>query len=138
MRTRSIVYWVTTSLIAVETLAGGAMDLTHGRTGVVEGEPVVDVVTRLGYPTYVLTILGILKIPAALALLLPGLPRLKEWAYAGIVFELTVAAASQAGTRQAPMEIATPVMLAVLAASSWALRPASRKLEGRPSRSARP
>jgi uncharacterized membrane protein YphA (DoxX/SURF4 family) len=56
---------------------------------------VIDVVTCLGYPTYVLTILGILKIPAAIALLLPGLPRLKEWAYAGTVFELTVAAASR-------------------------------------------
>jgi uncharacterized membrane protein YphA (DoxX/SURF4 family) len=123
MTTRSIAYWITTSLIALETFAGGGMDLTH----------VVDL-TPLGYPPYVLTILGVLKVPAAIVLLLPGLPRLKEWAYAGIVFELGVAAASQAASHRPPSDIATPLVLAALAAASWALRPSARTLMARASR----
>src|SRR5579864_2280570 len=91
-----MLYWTTTSLIALETFAGGVIDLTHGRTGVVSGPFVTQVVTSLGYPVYVLAILGIFKIPGAIALVVPGFPRLKEWAYAGIVFELSGAVASHA------------------------------------------
>jgi len=64
------------------------------RESVVAGRPVVEVVTQLGYPLYVLRILGILKLAGAVVLFVPRLPRLKEWAYAGVTFELTGAAAS--------------------------------------------
>jgi len=96
MKAKYIFYWATTSLIALETFAGGIMDLTNGRTNIFSGPTVVDVVTSLGYPVYVLVILGIWKIPGAITLVVPGFLRLKEWAYAGIVFELSGAAASQA------------------------------------------
>ena len=96
MKIRAIGYWVATILIALETLAGGIVDLTHGRTNVFSGPHVVDVVTSLGYPAYILLILGIWKIGGAIVLLVPGLLRLKEWAYAGIVFELSGAAMSLA------------------------------------------
>jgi len=125
MKVKLIIYWVTTTLIVLETLAGGFVDLTHGRTNVFSGPLVVDVVTDLGYPVYVLVVLGIWKIPGAIVLLLPRLPRLKEWAYAGIIFELTGAIASWlfiGGTGQA----IAPLILAVLAMISWALRPPSR------------
>ncbi len=59
MKAKHILYWTTTSLIALETFAGGVMDLTHGRTNVFSGPTVVEVVTNLGYPVYVLVILGI-------------------------------------------------------------------------------
>jgi uncharacterized membrane protein YphA (DoxX/SURF4 family) len=128
MKARLISYWATTTLIALETLAGGVTDLAHGRTNVVAGMPVVDVVTSLGYPVYVLKILGIWKLLGAIALLVPRFPRLKEWAYAGIIFELTGAAASQAARRLSVGDIVTPLVLAVLALASWALRPPSRTL----------
>ena len=96
MKAKTMLYWTTTCLIALETFAGGVMDLTHGRTGVVSGPFVTQVVTKLGYPMYILAIIGIYKIPGAVTLLVPGFLRLKEWAYAGIIFELSGAAASHA------------------------------------------
>ena len=122
-----ICYWVTTILIALETLAGGVTDLMRGRANLLSGPRVVDVVTSLGYPVYLLAILGIWKIPGAIVLVVPGFLRLKEWAYAGIVFELSGAAASQA-VRGRPSDIIAPLVLLGLALSSWALRPPSRTL----------
>ena len=106
------------------------MDLTHGRTAVVSGPFVVDVVSRLGYPAYVLWILGIWKILGAITLIVPGFLRLKEWAYAGIVFELSGAAASLAACGRTG-DLAPPLFLLALTLASWALRPPSRTL-GKP------
>ncbi|TLS51695.1 DoxX family protein [Paenibacillus antri] len=52
--------------------------------------------TNLGYPLYVLTILGSWKVVGAIALVVPGFPRPKEWVNAGIFFLMTGAAASHA------------------------------------------
>ena len=128
MNVKSVVYWIATALIALETLAGGATDIVHGRTNLVSGAPVVDVVTSLGYPVYILTILGIWKLLGGVTLLAPRLPRLKEWAYAGVIFELTGAAASLIVRGHGVGDVTTPLVLAVLAIASWALRPASRTL----------
>jgi uncharacterized membrane protein YphA (DoxX/SURF4 family) len=122
-----ILYWIPTTLIALETLAGGFVDLTHGRTDVFNGPRVADVLTSLGYPVYVLLIIGILKIPGAITLVVPGFLRLKEWAYAGIVFELSAAAASHALCGQM-QELVAPLVLLGLALASWALRPPERVL----------
>jgi uncharacterized membrane protein YphA (DoxX/SURF4 family) len=128
VKAKRTLYWMATTLIALETLAGGVMDLTRGRTTVVAGPPVADVLTSLGYPQYLLTILGIFKVPGAVVLLVPRVPRLKEWAYAGIFFELTGAAASHAIRRHRASDIMTPLILAGLAFASWALRPPGRTL----------
>jgi hypothetical protein len=127
MKLKTIAYWTATTLIALETFTGGIIDLMHGRTGVVSGPTVDEVIIGLGYPLYVLAILGVFKIPGAVTLVVPGLLRLKEWAYAGIFFELSAAAASQAicGHRE---EAVAPVAFAGLALASWALRPPSRIL----------
>jgi DoxX-like family len=128
MKAKLIIYWVTTMLIALETLAGGVVDLAHGRTNVFSGPLVVDIVTNLGYPVYVLTILGIWKLLGATVLLAPSLPRLKEWAYAGIVFELTGAIASWLFIGDKTGQFIAPLILAALTMTSWALRPSSRTL----------
>jgi DoxX-like protein len=128
-RKRLIGYWVTTTLIGLETLAGGITDLAHGRTSLVSGPFVVDIITHLGYPVYFLTILGVWKILGGITLFAPGLPRVKEWAYAGIFFELTGAAASFVEHGDDARELIAPFLLAGLALASWALRPPGRALE---------
>jgi len=127
MKTKAIAYWIVTTLIALETLAGGVTDLAHGRTMLASGPPVVEVVTQLGYPVYILVILGVWKLLGGITLLAPRLPRLKEWAYAGIFFELTGAAASQAAHGNWS-EVTAPLFLTALTIASWALRPRSRTL----------
>ncbi len=129
MKLKLIGYWVATAAITLETLAGGVTDLIHGRTGIVTGQPVVQLITHEGYPVYLLTILGIWKLPGAITLLAPGFPRLKEWAYAGIFFELTVALVSGIICGADPGTAIWPAfILLVLAVASWALRPQSRTL----------
>ena len=118
-KSKMIGYWLTTGLFASAFLAAGAAELA--------GAPAaVTAMVALGYPAYVLTILGLWKILSVLALLAPRLPRLKEWAYAGIFFDLTGAAASHAFSGDSPGKIATPLVLLLVAAASWALRPPSR------------
>jgi len=117
---KTILYWITTALLALALLAGGAADLARR-------PEMVEAMSHLGYPLYVLTILGFWKLPGGIVLLLPGCPRVKEWAYAGVIFELTGAAASHAASGDDVTKIGIPTILAVLAAVSWALRPAGRK-----------
>lgn len=128
MPTKMVAYWAVTTLIALETLVGGVADLVHGRTILVAGAPVADVVTHLGYPLYFLRIIGVWKLLGGIVLLLPGYPRLKEWAYAGIFFELSGAAASWLAYENNMKEAVAPMMLALLALVSWALRPQDRLL----------
>jgi hypothetical protein len=85
----------------------------------------------LHYPPYFVTILGIWKVAGAIAILVPRFPRLKEWAYAGIFFDLTGAAASCAavgGYGAYGFHVLAPLFICVLAVASWALRPDSRKI----------
>lgn len=119
MKMLTIAFWTATTIVAAELLVGGLMDLA--RTPYVVG-----VVTGIGYPVYILTILGLGKVPGALVLLVPGLPRLKEWAYAGAVFEMAGAALSLAATGRPATELIAPLAFVALTLISWALRPASR------------
>jgi hypothetical protein len=73
-------------------------------------------------------ILGLWKVLGAVAVLVPGFPRLKEWAYAGFFFDLTGAAASRAFAGDGAADILAPLGFLALVAASWALRPASRRL----------
>ena len=86
---------------------------------------------RLGYPVYFVSILGFWKVLGFIAILVPRFPRLKEWAYAGIFFDLTGAAVSHVATGDYGIyafHVLATVFLAVLAIASWALRPEDRKL----------
>ena len=127
-KVKTLAYWVTTALIAAELLAGGTADLARGREVLVAGQPVADVLHQLGYPTYLLTILGAWKLLAAVAILAPGLPRLKEWAYAGTFFELTGAAFSLVAVGDGAASVVAPLLLAACVVASWAMRPPSRTL----------
>jgi uncharacterized membrane protein YphA (DoxX/SURF4 family) len=119
-RLRVVFYWVTTILGPASFVIGGFLFLTHA-------EPQVAQITQLGYPPYLLRILGAWKVLGALAVVVPGLPRLKEWAYAGFFFELTGAAASHAFAGHGAGEILAPLAFLALVMASAALRPASRR-----------
>jgi uncharacterized membrane protein YphA (DoxX/SURF4 family) len=117
---RTITYWVTTVLIAWEMAMGGVWDLVR--------IPFVrNVMEHLGYPLYFLTIIGIWKIPCAVALLAPRFVRLKEWAYAGAVFNYTGAVASHIAVGDGPAKWVGPLIYAAITFASWALRPPSRR-----------
>ena len=120
-KARSAGYWTATTLIALAFLSGGAAYLARA------DEPVRGM-AELGYPAYVVTILGVWKVLGALAILAPRLPRLKEWAYAGIAFDLSGAAFSQAAMGHPAAKVIVPLVLLGIAAASWTLRPASRML----------
>ncbi len=121
MTARNVGYWGTTALVAMAMLSGGLAELTH-QPGNIQG------LQAMGYPAYVATILGFWKVPGALVLLVPRWPRLKEWAYAGVLFNLTGAAASHMMAGDAVWHVAVTTTLAALAVVSWALRPTGRVL----------
>jgi hypothetical protein len=75
-----------------------------------------------------MTILGIWKVLGAGVLLAPGLPRLKEWAYAGMIFDLTGAATSRAVMGDGVPMVIVPLAIAGVVLASWALRPSGRTL----------
>ncbi|MCK2218503.1 DoxX family protein [Actinomadura sp. ATCC 31491] len=118
-------YWVITAIVTGECLVGGAMDLFRLA-------PFYPMLLHLGYPGYLATILGVAKIAAGVVLLLPGLPRLKEWAYAGVVINMAGAVASHVATRDAASDLLAPAAFTALAVASWALRPPARRLAARP------
>jgi hypothetical protein len=125
MKTKSIVYWTMTGLVAFFIGSGGATQVAQ-----YIGNP-HGVVPELGYPMYFFLILGIWKVLGAIAILAPRFPRLKEWAYAGIFFDLTGAAASCAavgGYGIYAFHIIAPLIITGFAVASWALRPESRKI----------
>jgi uncharacterized membrane protein YphA (DoxX/SURF4 family) len=121
VKAKPIGYWVTTALIALLIGSGGIMQ-------VIQTHDSVAGVTRLGYPVYFVVLLGVWKILGAAAILAPRLPRLKEWAYAGIVFDLTGASASHASSGSGAGNVVAPLIFTILVFASWALRPASRTL----------
>jgi DoxX-like family len=121
LKTKLIAYWVTTAIVAFVLLAGGGADLAHQKD-------TVEIMLQLGYPLYVTTILGVWKLLGGVVLLAPGLPRLKEWAYAGTIFDLTGAVASHVACGETVGHYVAPIIFAVLALASWALRPQSRAL----------
>lgn len=117
---RMIGYWATTGLLAVALLGSGVMDLI-GPADLVEG------VERLGYPLYLLPLLGVAKLLALPAIVAPKFARLKEWAYAGLAVDFIGAIYSHIMSGEAD-QIAAPVVLLAVAFASWFLRPANRKL----------
>src|SRR5580658_7556787 len=123
MKAKTIVYWTITGLVAFFIGGGGLAQIWQFQTNP------HGVVPQLGYPMYFFAILGFWKVLGAIAILLPRFPRLKEWAYAGIFFDLTGAAVSCAavgGYGAYGFHVIAPLLIAGLTVASWALRPPSR------------
>jgi hypothetical protein len=114
------IYWVATGVLGTECLVGGTM-------GGLRMQPFFGILGHLGYPPYLMTILGVWYVLAGLALLAPRFPRLKEWAYAGLIFNYTGAAASHLAMGDGAGALMGPIFFAGLTMTSWALRPADRR-----------
>jgi len=116
-----VLYWGTTGLLGVALIGSGLAKLTAQA-------PMVENMEHLGYPTYLLTILGSWMLAGAIALFVPGMPRLKEWAYAGIIFQMTGAAASHALAGDSFAQSMPGLVFAGLAVASYLLRPSTRRI----------
>jgi DoxX-like family len=121
---RSGAFWVATVISAWEEFAGSFWDL-------LQIEYTRSLFTHLGYPLYLLTILGIWRGLCGVALLVPGFPRLKEWAYAGAFFTYSGAVASHVVVGDGPDRLFPPVFFGLVSLMSWALRPAGWRLASR-------
>jgi hypothetical protein len=125
MKAKSIAYWTTTILVAFFIGVGGVVQM-----GQFKSNP-HGVVPELGYPMYLFGILGFWKVLGAIAIVAPRFPRLKEWAYAGIFFDVTGAAASCAavgGYGAYGFHVIAPLVIGGFTVASWALRPQSRTI----------
>jgi len=121
---KPIAYWITTILLALMLLLGGITEFAR-QPDTLQG------MRKLGYPDYLMLILGTWKILGTIAILAPRLPRAKEWAYAGIFFDLTGASASHTMAGDygpGYFHVYVPLLIVLLAIVSWALRPQSRVL----------
>jgi hypothetical protein len=113
-------YWITTGIL-VFCMTGGIFEM-------VGAQATVDGIQKLGYPAYIIPVLGLAKVLAIAAILWPGLPRLKEWAYAGLFFNMMGALASHLAHDDGPWIVIVNLAIAAIIIASWALRPASRRL----------
>jgi len=121
-RAGKIIYWITTGFLAFGMLAGGIQQLLQ------TGGYVDIVVNQLGYPIYLLSILGFWKILGVVTILIPKLPLVKEWAYAGFFFAMSGAAASHIAMGQPFGEAIPSLTLIIMTVASWYFRPADRKI----------
>jgi hypothetical protein len=117
-----IIYCTSTVLLASGMLAGGLEQVFHTKR-------IVNLFVHLGYPFYFLYKFGVWQILGVIAILIAEFRLLKEWAYAGIVFNMTGAtAAVRAFMSGSTAHIVAPLVIYGVAIVSWMLRPESRKL----------
>jgi uncharacterized membrane protein YphA (DoxX/SURF4 family) len=116
-----ITYWISTIWLALGMTSTGVVQL-------IKMEEEVTAITKLGYPVYMLTILGVWKILGVVAVLVPRFALLKEWAYAGFFFNMSGAVISHIVMGDETLELVGPLLLILLTIVSWYFRPADRKV----------
>ena len=119
-----IIYWIATIWLALGMVATGAGQLIKMKAG----QGGVEMITHLGYPVYLLTLLGVWKILGVVAVLIPKFPLLKEWAYAGIFFLISGAIFSHIAIGDPISSLFPALLLLILTVVSWYFRPAGRKI----------
>ncbi|MBN8790345.1 MAG: DoxX family protein [Terrimonas sp.] len=115
-----IIYWIATAWLSLGMTSTGIVQLLRLKDE-------TEMMNHLGYPVYILTILGIWKILGVIAVLIPAFPLLKEWAYAGFFFAMSGAVFSHAAVGDSSKEFFGPVLLIILTVISWYFRPLNRK-----------
>ncbi|SFQ45962.1 DoxX family protein [Parafilimonas terrae] len=119
-----IIYWIATIWLALGMVSTGLVQLSKTK----EGPGAADSMAHLGYPAYLLILLGVWKILGVIAVLIPKFPLLKEWAYAGFFFIMSGALFSHIATDKSASEIFPALLLLALTIISWYFRPADRKI----------
>ena len=117
-----IIYWIATCWLALGMFSTGVVQL-------IKMKEEMDAMTLLGYPAYLLSILGTWKLLGVIAILIPKFALLKEWAYAGFFFVMTGAIVSHLVIGNGAKELFGPTLLLVLTVVSWLFRPEGRKLQ---------
>lgn len=120
-----IIYWIATIWLSLGMISTGVVQLLKLKGS---GPGSLESMTHLGYPEYFVTMLGVFKILGVIALLIPRLPLLKEWAYAGFFFMMTGAIFTHIAAGNSASEIFPSLLLLVLIVVSWYFRPSERKL----------
>lgn len=118
---KKITYWIATLWASLGLVATALVQILKLKTK-------NDFITDLGYPGYFLTLIGIWKILAVIALLTPGFVRVKEWAYAGLFFLMSGAIFSHLAVSDPFGKMFPALLLFTLILVSWYSRPANRKL----------
>ena len=117
-----IIYWIFTALFTFGMASSGIMQLLRAKE-------IMEILTHLGYPTYLLTILGFWKILGVITILAPRFTLAKEWAYAGFFFLMTGALFSHLAMGDTGKAIAGPLMQTIFIVLSWYFRPDNRKIK---------
>jgi hypothetical protein len=116
-----IIYWIATIWLSLGMVSTGIVQF-------IKMKEEVDMITRLGYPVYFLTLLAVWKFLGVIAVLVPKFPLVKEWAYAGFFFAMSGAIFSHIANGDGAKEFFGPILLLVLTVVSWYLRPVDRKI----------
>lgn len=119
-KSHKIIYWIATLWLALGMASTGIVQL-------IQMPEEVELFQTLGYPIYLLTLLGIWKLLGVIAVLIPRMPLLKEWTYAGFFFAMSGAVFSHIATGDTLVSLFGPCLLIILTLVSWYLRPADRK-----------
>lgn len=114
-----IVYWIATIWLCLGMVSTGIVQL-------IQLPEEVQKMKQLGYAPYVMMFIGICKLIGVVVILLPKLPLLKEWAYAGFFFLMSGALFSHLSINDAPSTYFGPSLLLVLTFTSWYTRPTNR------------
>jgi len=125
MNGRALGYWITTGLFCAVLGFSGFAHFT-------QQDMMVEGMTHLGYPLYVMRIIGLAKLLGVVAVLVPGNVLLKEWAYSGLAFNLIGATASHLFAGDPLVESIAPAIVLCIGLASYLLRPNDRRMPGTP------
>ena len=117
-KTRITIYWLATLFVAFIMAISGILALTHSSA-------MMTALAHLGYPAYFSNLLGVAKVVGVCVLLVPGIARLKEWAYVGFAITLLSASYSHLLSGDGLLALEPLVTFAALILS-YAMRPPNR------------
>ncbi len=117
-----IAYWVSTLWLSLGMVSTAIVQLMQHPDELIKMQ-------HLGYPKYLLYIIGVWKILGVIVVLVPSFKLFKEWAYAGFFFAMSGAIISHAFSGSHITEILPSMLLLLLTIVSWKLRPDNRKIQ---------
>ena len=125
MKKTNIYYWILTVLFAGFMIFSAIPDMLCIQQA-------IDFITKLGYPVYFIPFIGVAKLLGSIAILIPGYPRIKEWAYAGLIYDLIAAMYSSMATGETPSNYLPMLIFIALAFASYFLYHKKLKLSAAP------